>query len=84
MTDRRDLLPCDPIGLNRVESAAYVGVSPTKFDEMVADGRMPRAKRIDGRVVWDREDLRLAFKALPEDGDENAKPRARALDRMTV
>ena len=36
---------------------------------MVADGRMPKPKRIDGRVVWDRLQLDSAFAALPdEDG----------------
>jgi hypothetical protein len=36
---------------------------------MVADGRMPKPKRIDRRVVWDRLQLDTAFAALPdEDG----------------
>ena len=47
----------------------YVGVSATKFDELVADGRMPKPKQIDGRKVWDVRKLDLAFDALPdEDG----------------
>jgi predicted DNA-binding transcriptional regulator AlpA len=51
------------------QSAEYVGVSATKFDQIVAGGRMPKPKRIDGRVVWDRLQLDLAFAALPdEDG----------------
>lgn len=57
-----------PRGLSRVEAAAYIGVSPTKFDEMVDDGRMPKPKRIDARVVWDRNKLDLAFEAIPDDG----------------
>jgi predicted DNA-binding transcriptional regulator AlpA len=58
-----------PRGFNREPSAEYVGVSATKFDEMVTDGRMPKPKRIDGRVVWDRLQLDSAFAALPdEDG----------------
>ena len=56
-------------GLGRPASAEHIGVSPTKFDQMVADGRMPRPKRIDGRVVWDRDKLDEAFDALPDDGD---------------
>lgn len=28
-------------GLRREEAARYVGISPTKFDELVTDGRMP-------------------------------------------
>jgi len=52
-------------GLSRVEAAAYIGVSPSKFDELVADGRMPGARRIDTRKVWDIRELDLLFDALP-------------------
>jgi excisionase family DNA binding protein len=52
-------------GLSRVEAATYVGVSPSKFDELVRDGRMPAPKRIDGRKVWDIHNLDVAFDALP-------------------
>ena len=48
-------------------AAAYVGVSVTKFDQLVADGRMPKPKRIDRRIVWDIRELDLAFDALPDD-----------------
>jgi hypothetical protein len=34
---------------------------------MVADGRMPRPKRVDGRVIWDRFKLEGAFTDLPEE-----------------
>lgn len=72
MTTRREsMLPrsLPPRGLSRVQAAEFIGVSATKFDAMVADGRMPRPKRIDGRVVWDREALDRAFAALPDDGE---------------
>lgn len=58
-----------PRGFNRREAAAYIGIGETKFDEMVADKRMPPPKRIDGRVVWDRLALDAAFDALPDDGE---------------
>jgi predicted DNA-binding transcriptional regulator AlpA len=54
-------------GLSRVESAIYVGVSPTLFDQMVKDGRMPIPKRINGRVVWDLLALDEAFEAMPDE-----------------
>jgi hypothetical protein len=54
-----------PRGICRNAAAAYIGVSPCKFDEMVADHRMPAPRRIDGRKVWDVRDLDLAFDALP-------------------
>jgi predicted DNA-binding transcriptional regulator AlpA len=69
----RDPVSCLPLslaprGLSRVQAAEYVGIGPTKFDEMVRDGRMPRPKRIDGRTVWDRLKLDEAFAALDDDG----------------
>jgi predicted DNA-binding transcriptional regulator AlpA len=58
----------EPRGLRRETAAAYVGVSPSKFDEWVNDGRMPKPKRVDGCVVWDRFALDQAFDALPSEG----------------
>ena len=70
--------PADPLppslaprGLSRVQSAGYVGVSPTLFDIMVDDGRMPRPKRINARNVWDRMRLDESFAALPGDAESN-------------
>ena len=39
---------------------------------MIADGRMPKPKRINARTVWDVRRLDLAFDALP--GDEDGEP----------
>jgi len=64
------LRPIPRRGLSRVESAIYVGVSPTLFDQMVKDGRMPTPKRINGRVVWD-------LRALDE---ERSKPCRMSMD----
>lgn len=60
-----------PRGLQREVAAAYVGISATKFDEMVADGRMPAPKTVDRRKIWDRHALDLAFDALPSNDEEN-------------
>lgn len=51
-------------GFNRIEAAAYIGISPTKFDQLVGDGRLPKAKQIDGRKVWDVRELDPAFEEL--------------------
>ncbi|KPF84494.1 hypothetical protein IP70_15850 [alpha proteobacterium AAP38] len=59
-----------PRGLSRTEAAAYIGVSPSKFDQMVGDRRMPKPKRLDGRVVWDRMAIDRAFEALPDEGGQ--------------
>lgn len=71
--DRRDILPrsLPPRGLSRAEAAAYVGVSPTLFDKMVSDGRMPKPKRINSRTIWDIRRLDLAFEELPDDGQRD-------------
>lgn len=79
---RADGLSYPPRGLSREESARYVGVGTSKFDEMVKDGRMPKPKRVDGRTVWDRVALDVAFSDLPDDGinriDELLRRRHRA------
>ena len=54
-----------PRGLSREEAAAYVGVSASLFDALVKDRRMPSAKRINSRNIWDRLQLDGAFDALP-------------------
>ena len=54
-------------GLSRLDSAAYVGIGPSKFDEMVSDGRMPPPRRIDGRKVWDVRELDSCFDSLPHE-----------------
>lgn len=60
-----------PRGLSRCEAAAYVGISPSLFDELVRDGRMPSPKRINSRTVWDRKRLDEAFEALPDNSHVN-------------
>jgi predicted DNA-binding transcriptional regulator AlpA len=56
-------------GLSRTEAALYLGISPSKFDELVADGRMPRPRLIDSRKVWDVYELDMAFDGLPRQDD---------------
>jgi len=58
-------------GLSRDEAAMYVGISASKFDELVRDRRMPTPKRIDGRKVWDIRDLDVAFDALPGENPQS-------------
>jgi predicted DNA-binding transcriptional regulator AlpA len=60
-----------PRGLSREEAARWIGISPSLFDLMVKDGRMPGPKLINSRVVWDRYRLDAAIEALP-DRDEAA------------
>jgi predicted DNA-binding transcriptional regulator AlpA len=73
MTKQADILPrsLPPRGLSRVQAAAFVGVSPSLFDQMVDDGRMPKPKRINARAVWDRMQIDDAFAAIPDKNDKN-------------
>lgn len=61
-----------PRGLSRQQAAAHIGVGETKFEQMVADGRMPQPRVIDGRVVWCVYELDEHFDRLPrrkQDGE---------------
>lgn len=58
-------------GLNRLEAAIYVGVSASKFDELVKDGRMPKPKKLDARKIFDLRELDLAFDELEGETDAN-------------
>jgi len=60
-------------GLSRTEAAIYLGISASKFDELVKEGRMPRPRIVDGRKVWDVYELDMAFDELPrENGPSTA------------
>lgn len=50
--------------LREKDAAIYCGVSATKFEQMVKDGRMPQPHRIDGCKVWDLRALDPAIDAL--------------------
>lgn len=68
MTRTADSLPvsCPPRGLRREAAAGYIGVSASKFDEWVAKGVMPKPKRVDNCVIWDRHQLDAAFESLSD------------------
>jgi predicted DNA-binding transcriptional regulator AlpA len=56
-------------GLGEAEAALYVGLGATKFSALVKDGRMPRPRLIDGRRIWDVDDIDAAFRELPVEGE---------------
>lgn len=60
-----EVRPCPRRGLSRVEAALYLGISPSKFDELRKDGRVGPNRLIDGRKVWDVRELDLVFEAFP-------------------
>jgi len=70
----RALRPPTRRGLNRVESAGYIGISPTTFDKLVDEGKMPKPKRINTRKIWDVRALDLAFDVLDSDKSDAPNP----------
>ena len=68
---RQTALPTSlvPIGATREVAAAYCSFSPSKFMDLVQRGLMPKPKRVDGMARWDLEEVRIAFKALPDEDD---------------
>jgi excisionase family DNA binding protein len=56
-------------GLAEGEAALYIGLSASKFRELVVQGVMPRPRLIGRRRVWDVDDLDAAFKSLPIEGE---------------
>ena len=69
---RRPLSETRPVprrGLSRTEAAMYVGVSPSKFDELRKYSRISPPRLIDGRKVWDVLDLDRDFEAFPVEGN---------------
>lgn len=51
-------------GVSQIEGAMYIGVSSSKFLQLVADGRMPRSAKVDGRKIWDLRAIDAAFDEL--------------------
>ena len=50
--------------LRRSDAALYAGISPSKFDHLVADGRLPKPARVDGCLLWDIRALDAALDRL--------------------
>jgi predicted DNA-binding transcriptional regulator AlpA len=72
LTTRREVMPFLPVvfGLGEPEAAAAIGISVSKFRTLVNGKRMPSPRRLDGRNIWDVDELRAAFKALPHSDEE--------------
>ena len=70
---RQHALPAGvaPRGLSRAAAAAWIDVSPTLFDILVRDGRMPQPRLLNARTVWDRYEVDEAFSMLPHRGASN-------------
>ena len=54
-------------GLSRSEAAAYLGISPSKFDELRKANRIAPPKVLDGRLIFITERLDEFLDALPDE-----------------
>jgi hypothetical protein len=50
--------------LSRTEAAMYVGISESKFGELIVAGQMPRPFTIGTRKLWDIHKLDMAIDEL--------------------
>ena len=57
-----------PFAVGRQAAAALIGISTGFFDRLVGDGRMPQPRDLDGRVLWDSEEVKAAWRAIPKRG----------------
>lgn len=58
---------------SRIEAAAYIGVSPSKFDELRKANRVAPPKILDGRLIFTVERLDEFLDALPDENHEAAE-----------
>ncbi len=61
-------------GLRREEAATYVGISPSMFDQMVKQGRLPEPKKFGVASVWDMQLLDQAFGDTPSSANDDPNP----------
>jgi predicted DNA-binding transcriptional regulator AlpA len=59
----------EPRGLCRDDAAAYIGIGATLFDRLVATGRAPKSRRLEGRVIWDRRQLDRLLDGVFDESD---------------
>jgi predicted DNA-binding transcriptional regulator AlpA len=56
--------------IGREAAAAYVNLSPTVFDRLVSEGRMPKPRQLTPhRKAWDVRELDVAVDNLPKEGE---------------
>ena len=63
-----------PRGLYREAAASYIGISASKFDELVQLGKMPSPKRIGRRKLWDIRAIDCAFEQLEDECKSDNNP----------
>lgn len=60
--------------MDRTTAAKYLGIGITMFDELMAEGIIPRPKKLRSKSLWDRIDLEGVANSLERD-DRSVKQR---------
>lgn len=81
MPEKVDPYAYAPRAMGIEAASRYLAISPSKFSQLVAEGRLPKPRKIDKRSVWDRHQLDQFFEDLPT-GD--ATPRDQFLARFPL
>ena len=63
--------PAPRRGLSRIEAATYLGISPSKFDELRKANRIAPPKVLDGRLIFTVERLDEFLDGLPDEVQAN-------------
>jgi hypothetical protein len=69
----RRVRPAVRRGLSRIEAATYIGISPSKFDELRKANRIAPPKVLDGRLIFTVERLDEFLDALPDENREGSE-----------
>jgi predicted DNA-binding transcriptional regulator AlpA len=62
-----------PFAVAREDAAALLGVSASHFDSLVTEGLMPQPRELRGRVLWDTEEIKEAWRAIPRRGQSEGR-----------
>jgi predicted DNA-binding transcriptional regulator AlpA len=76
----QDHLAYPPRGMRADRAAAYLGLSTSKFLDLVKEGRMPKPVHIDGVTSWDRFELDAAYDEFLQQRDEEDQGRRNTMD----
>ena len=57
-------------GLRRHEAANYLGVSPSLFDQLIVENKMPKPIKLRACSVWDVHELDVSFDAMKANDNE--------------
>ncbi len=68
---RLHIRPTARRGLSRLEAAGYIGISPSKFDELRKTNRIAPPKVLDGRLIFTVERLDEFLDALPDENQSD-------------